>query len=126
MLNQINDWQNAVEDVSKGTANFETVSDYIQEKTGMAKDLSETVNFLVETWRNASTIEQKDVLCRNEIVSQHTTTTTLSIIRKLFFEHLVITIQEVFMSERYDPTGRQEDISIVDDICLVIGIEPKI
>lgn len=125
MLNQINDWQKAVEAVSERTANFETVSDYLELKIGTAKDLSETVNFLVETWRNASTIEQKDALCRSKIVSQHTTTTTLSIIRKLYFEDLVITIQEVLMSERYDPTGQQEDISIVDDVCLVIGIEPK-
>jgi hypothetical protein len=112
--------------VSERTANYETVNEYFEEQTGQKQDFSQLVPALVEAWRNALTIEAKDNICRSEIVTQITTPTTLSIVQRLFFQKVTVTVLKVFMSELYDQTGKQEDISIVDNVTFVIGVDPKI
>lgn len=107
-------------DAVKSVANFDAVT----ERFG--RDYSRVVFNLVEIWDNAQTIELKDAVCKSEIVEQVSTTTTLSVFYRLTFEKVIITVLKIFVAEEYDKTGTQDNISIVDDMVLIVGVEPII
>ena len=104
-------------DKVQSVANYEAISGYF------GKDYSQIVPALVKAWDDASTIELKDSICRSEIVQQVATSTTLSVFYELTFEKVAITVLKIFVAEEYDKTGMQEQISIVDELILIVGIE---
>lgn len=105
-------------DKMKSIANYDAISEYF------GQDYSQIVPALVKAWDDAPTIKLKDSVCRSEAVQQVTTPTTLSVFYKLSFEKVIIMVQKIFVAEEYDGTGTQDHISIVDDLLLIVGIEP--
>jgi hypothetical protein len=105
-------------DAVESVANYEAVNDY------SGQDYARIVPAMVKTWENAPTIELKEAICKSKIVEQVSTTTTLSVFYRLTFEKVAITVLKIFVAAEYDKTKTQENLSVVDDRVLVVGIEP--
>lgn len=102
------------------TTNVGVVNDYF------GQDYSEIVPKLVETWDNALTIELKNSICESRIIQQVNTTTTVSIFYELTFAKLKIIVLKVLIAEFYDETKKQDNLDIVDEATMIVGVEPTI
>jgi|GEM_PF-2389175 len=133
MSNELSDVQQELVEQQEAIIEYaknleDTIANYQAVNEHFGQHFESIVPALVVAWDTAPTKELQDSICQTEIIQQVSTPTTVSIFYLLTFAKLKITVLKIFVSYKYDATGKQADMSeaagALNDTFFIVGIEP--